>query len=104
MMKFWQHDEPIGIPIGNLLSQLFALIFLNPLDHFIKRILKVKSYCRYVDDFVILNNSKPLFANKSANVNILRIFMKRNELIRKKMLLRRFFLSIGVLKFKIKSK
>jgi len=45
--------EPIGIPIGNLLSQLYALVYLNPLDQFIKRSLKARWYARYVDDFVI---------------------------------------------------
>ena len=53
MMQFAEYGEPIGIPIGNLLSQLYALIYLNPLDHFIKRVLKVRRYCRYVDDFVL---------------------------------------------------
>lgn len=53
MMAFADHGEPIGIPIGNLLSQLYALIYLNPLDHFIKRELKIAYYCRYVDDFVL---------------------------------------------------
>lgn len=53
MMAFADHGEPIGIPIGNLLSQLYALIYLNPLDHFIKRELKAGRYCRYVDDFVL---------------------------------------------------
>lgn len=50
---FIDYDKPTGIPIGNLLSQLFALIYLNEVDHFIKRELKVKWYCRYVDDFVL---------------------------------------------------
>lgn len=53
MMQFADHGEPAGIPIGNLLSQLYALIYLNPLDHFIKRELKVRRYCRYVDDFIL---------------------------------------------------
>ncbi len=53
MMLFAEYGEPFGIPIGNLLSQMFALIVLNPLDHFIKRVLKARLYCRYVDDFVI---------------------------------------------------
>ena len=53
MMAFADHGEPVGIPIGNLLSQLYALIYLNPLDHFIKRELGIKRYCRYVDDFVL---------------------------------------------------
>lgn len=53
MMQFADHGEPVGIPIGNLLSQLYALIYLNPLDHFIKRDLGVRRYCRYVDDFIL---------------------------------------------------
>ena len=36
-----------------MLSQIYALIYLNPLDHFIKRQLHVRYYCRYVDDFVL---------------------------------------------------
>jgi len=53
MMLFTDHGQPQGIPIGNLLSQLYALVYLSPLDHFIKRELKARRYCRYVDDFVI---------------------------------------------------
>lgn len=54
MMLFAKKEGPLGIPIGNLLSQIYALIYLNPLDHFIKRALKVKHYVRYVDDFVLI--------------------------------------------------
>lgn len=54
MCKFAKMDTKKGIPIGNLLSQIYALIYLNPLDHFIKRELKVKSYVRYVDDFILI--------------------------------------------------
>ena len=49
---------PEGIPIGNLTSQLFANIFLNQLDYFVKQELKVKYYIRYMDDFIILHESK----------------------------------------------
>ncbi|MCX6810990.1 MAG: RNA-directed DNA polymerase, partial [Candidatus Berkelbacteria bacterium] len=45
------------IPIGNLTSQLFANIYLNELDKFIKRQLHLKYYVRYCDDFVILGQS-----------------------------------------------
>lgn len=58
MMVFADHGEPVGIPIGNLLSQLYALIYLNPLDAFIKRELGVKRYCRYVDDFILFDLTK----------------------------------------------
>mgnify|MGYP003586613770 CR=1 FL=1 len=55
MMLFAETDEPVGIPIGNLLSQTYALIYLNALDHYVKRVLKVRKYCRYVDDFVLFD-------------------------------------------------
>ena len=58
MMMFADYGEPVGIPIGNLLSQTYALIYLNGLDHHIKRDLGVKRYCRYVDDFVVFGESK----------------------------------------------
>lgn len=47
-----------GMPLGNLTSQFFANVYLNELDRFIKHELKVSYYIRYVDDFVILYNSK----------------------------------------------
>lgn len=53
MEMFMQMEGDRGIPIGNLLSQLYALIYLNPLDHYIKRDIGAELYVRYVDDFVI---------------------------------------------------
>ncbi|MFQ5627935.1 MAG: reverse transcriptase domain-containing protein [bacterium] len=47
-----------GLPIGNLTSQFFANVYLNPLDHFIKEYLCIRCYVRYVDDFVLLGNDK----------------------------------------------
>lgn len=47
-----------GMPLGNLTSQFFANVYLNELDYYIKHNLKVKYYIRYVDDFVILHDSK----------------------------------------------
>jgi retron-type reverse transcriptase len=44
-----------GLPIGNVTSQLFANIYLNELDWFIKYKLKIRHHLRYCDDFVILN-------------------------------------------------
>lgn len=49
--------EP-GIPIGNLSSQLFANLYYNEADQFIKHKLKVKYYFRYMDDSVILMKDK----------------------------------------------
>lgn len=55
MMLFADYGEPVGIPIGNLLSQVYALIYLDPVDQFIKRTLKVRRYCRYVDDLMLFD-------------------------------------------------
>ncbi len=48
----------IGIPIGNLTSQLFANLYLDPLDQFIKRELRVPLYVRYMDDVILLSKSR----------------------------------------------
>ncbi len=55
MMTYAVTPEERGIPIGNLLSQLYALIYLNSLDHYVKRELRCKLYCRYVDDFILFD-------------------------------------------------
>jgi len=47
-----------GLPIGNLTSQLFANIYMNEFDQFIKHEMKVKYYVRYTDDFAIVSSSR----------------------------------------------
>jgi hypothetical protein len=47
-----------GLPIGNLTSQIFANFYMDHFDHFIKHELGIKYYGRYVDDFVIVHDSK----------------------------------------------
>lgn len=46
-----------GIPLGNLTSQIFANIYLNEFDHWVKETLCVSHYIRYVDDFIFLGDS-----------------------------------------------
>jgi len=48
-------DEKRGIPLGNLTSQLFSNIYMNPFDQYVKRDLKENYYLRYADDFVIVS-------------------------------------------------
>ena len=45
-----------GLPLGNLTSQFFANVYLDGLDHFVKEVLRVRGYLRYVDDFVLFHN------------------------------------------------
>jgi len=55
---FTPYERRKGIPIGNLTSQFFANIYLDPLDHFAKEKLCCRYYLRYVDDFVIFGDRK----------------------------------------------
>lgn len=52
----------IGLPLGNLTSQLFVNIYMNEFDQFVKHKLKAKYYIRYADDFVILSENKSWLA------------------------------------------
>ncbi|MGH2986216.1 MAG: RNA-directed DNA polymerase [Solirubrobacterales bacterium] len=49
-----QEAPGLGMPIGSLTSQMFANLYLDPLDHFVKETLRVRHYLRYMDDLVIL--------------------------------------------------
>jgi hypothetical protein len=46
------------MPIGNLTSQIFANIYLNELDRFVKHTLGVKCYVRYGDDIILIHQQK----------------------------------------------
>ena len=47
-----------GLPLGNVTSQLFANVYMNEFDQFVKHVLKIRHYIRYADDFVILSHDK----------------------------------------------
>ena len=47
-----------GLEIGNYTSQMFANIYLNEIDQYIKYNLKIKYYCRYLDDSVLIVKTK----------------------------------------------
>jgi retron-type reverse transcriptase len=57
-----------GIPIGNLTSQYFANLYLGEMDHFIKERRRIKGYVRYMDDFLIFGNDKPMLHETLAAV------------------------------------
>lgn len=50
--------EEVGMPIGNLTSQMFANLYLHELDLFAKHDLKLHYYVRYMDDVIILHEDK----------------------------------------------
>lgn len=47
-----------GLPIGNLTSQFWSNVYLNPLDGFVAQDLGCEGYLRYVDDFALFSDSK----------------------------------------------
>ena len=51
------YADGVGIPVGNLTSQLFANVYLNILDQYVKHELHARYYIRYMDDFIILSDN-----------------------------------------------
>lgn len=50
--------DDVGLPIGNLTSQMFANLYLNELDQYCKHKLRLHYYIRYMDDIIILHRDK----------------------------------------------
>jgi retron-type reverse transcriptase len=46
-----------GLPLGNLTSQLFGNLYLDPLDHHVKEVLRVRGYVRYLDDLAFFGDT-----------------------------------------------
>ncbi|MBR2658373.1 RNA-directed DNA polymerase [Candidatus Saccharibacteria bacterium] len=64
-----------GIVIGNLTSQCFSNIYLDPLDRFITIDLGYKHYGRYVDDFYIVVSENQL-AQAKRDVHAIATFLE----------------------------
>ncbi len=47
-----------GLPLGNVTSQLFANVYMNEFDQYVKHVLRAKHYFRYCDDFVVVSKDK----------------------------------------------
>lgn len=57
--SFTDGDNPsIGMGLGSQMTQLIQLAVLDDIDHYIKEVLRVKHYIRYMDDFILLHNDK----------------------------------------------
>lgn len=53
--SFSSSQKGLGLPLGNLTSQLLVNIYMNEFDQFVKHRLKSRFYIRYADDFVFLS-------------------------------------------------
>ncbi|MEN9413606.1 MAG: hypothetical protein RLZZ342_693, partial [Candidatus Parcubacteria bacterium] len=56
--SFYSTAPGIGLPLGNLTSQLLVNIYMHEFDQWVKHTLKAKHYIRYADDFVFLSHNK----------------------------------------------
>jgi len=52
------NKSDVGLPLGNLTSQLLVNVYMNEFDQYMKHVLKTKYYIRYADDFVILSQDR----------------------------------------------
>jgi len=86
-----------GIPLGNVTSQVFANIYLNQLDQFVKHQLNIKYYIRYTDDFVILDKDTKFLKSLVAKINeFLRKHLKFS-LHKEKLFIRKYRSGVDVL-------
>lgn len=58
----------VGLPLGNLTSQLLVNIYMNEFDQYIKHRLRIKYYLRYADDFVIMSDKRDYLVSVLKNV------------------------------------
>ena len=60
IVKSYASDESglRGLPLGNSTSQLFANLYLNSFDHFVKEQLRAQFYLRFCDDFIIVHTDR----------------------------------------------
>ena len=56
--SFYAVRPGVGLPLGNLTSQLLVNVYMHEFDHYVKQELGVKYYIRYADDFVVLSTDK----------------------------------------------
>lgn len=70
-----------GLPIGNETSQIFAVYYLNGLDHYIKEKLGAKCYIRYMDDFLIIHHDKEYLKDclEKIKVEVEKLNLKLND-------------------------
>jgi hypothetical protein len=58
----------VGLPLGNQTSQWFGIFYLDSLDCYIKEVLRVKRYIRYMDDFLLVHHDKDFLRSCLADI------------------------------------
>ncbi len=76
----------VGLPLGNLTSQLFVNIYMNVFDQFLKRELKIRCYIRYADDIVIFHENRIYLEDMLLRISVflatqLKLFFHPNKVL-----------------------
>lgn len=73
--SFSAKRHSVGLPLGNLTSQLFVNIYMNEFDQFIKHKIEARYYLRYADDFVLLSKDRKWLQEQ---IEPIRRFLREN--------------------------
>lgn len=75
IQSFSSGRSGIGLPLGNLTSQLLVNVYLHELDWYLKQTLRVPYYIRYADDIVIIFHDRTILAGM---IPVLQHFLTRH--------------------------
>lgn len=59
---FTPFERARGLPLGNLTSQMLGNFYLSGFDHYVKEVLRIRGYVRYLDDIAVFGASEPELA------------------------------------------
>ena len=65
----YEFEKDVGLPIGNQTSQIFAIRYLDEMNRMIKEKYKIKYYIRYMDDFILIHESKEYLKEVLDSIN-----------------------------------
>lgn len=68
--SFYSTRPGVGLPLGNITSQLLVNVYMHEFDMYVKQELRVKYYLRYADDFAILSDDKQYLENMLVKMDI----------------------------------
>lgn len=75
VIESFETKPRIGLPLGNLTSQLLVNIYMNEFDQWMKHVMREKHYIRYADDFVIFSHNKDELIELFAKIGV---FLEEN--------------------------
>lgn len=90
-----------GLPIGNLTSQFWANLYLSPFDHYLKEVERKRYYLRYMDDFIIFDDSKEELISLLKRIESFLAHRLRLKLKKKAVFINRTSLGVPFLGFRI---